>query len=185
VFKRSWHVLSDEQRQLTARLLPGKPWFCSYSNGKSAARVVSDTLPNGVHEFHAANPMWGRLQSSRPGILHRPYASAAQFCDKHMSQGAWDTSRVFGTPWTPPGVYAKAEDLVARNDVDGLRALYAQAVTVRAEELHGLEAAGLLLVPGIDLPLPIETIVDLPATLSQAATCLRSIAQRSEAGQPS
>lgn len=152
-FKKAPHALTEAQRDALPTLLPGKPYFTSYMCGKSAARVVAGTAPRSVHGFCVGNPMLGHCQSKIPGVLHQPYSSVSQFCEKHLSQGTFPIDSVLGNPWEPPGVYADAQLLTRDNDVDGLRSLCARYVALSESERTGLEAGGFLLMPEAQLPI--------------------------------
>lgn len=136
--KKNWEALTDEQRGLIPSLCLGKPYFLSYSNGKSAAYVEDSTEPHGVHYFKAATvPPSGSRSMSRPGICHVPYRSVDQFCDKHLTLGVFD-DRIYGAPWVPQQLYSEAREFVRRGDIEGLRKLYADRVLVGSTEFDGL-----------------------------------------------
>ena len=149
-FRRNWDSLTQEQRTSWEEIVPGKPHFTSYSGVKSAARVRLNTIPNGCHYFHI-DPALKGARSAMPCILHRPYQGINHFCDKHMSNGIF-SDLCFGAPWAPPPIYTLARQLIADKDVEGLRSLFSQAVTLTNAELDKLEAAGYLL--SIETPLP-------------------------------
>lgn len=135
--KKNWEALTDEQRSLIPSLCLGKPYFLSYSNGKSAAYVEDSTEPHGVHYFKAAGAPPSNCRSmSRPGICHVPYRSVDQFCDKHLTLGVFD-DRIYDAPWVPQQLYSEAREFVRRGDVEGLRKLYEDRVLVGSAEFYG------------------------------------------------
>jgi hypothetical protein len=150
-FKKNWASLTTEQHSQWYTIIPGKPYFSSYCGVKTAARVAPGALPDGVHKFFV-DAAFGSLTSTLPCLLHRPYKSVNHFCDKHMSLGTWPTDRVFGGPWNPPEIYVKAEELVRRNDIEGLRSLYSHVVAWNNNDWDRMEAAGFVVT--IDEPLP-------------------------------
>ena len=152
VYRKNPHALTRVQRSAIPSVLPGKPYFTSHEGGKTAARVMPDTLPRGVHSFQFENPMLGESAFTVPAILHLPYKSAAHFCDKHLTQGIFSTEQLFGMQWTPPGVYAEAQHLCRGQDIEGLRALYSRAVTLTQAERDRLETHGYLLTTQAPLP---------------------------------
>lgn len=138
LLKKNWAMLSEGQRNLIPKVCCGKPYFLSYGNGKSAARVDGSTEPHGAHYFKSADvPQSGFCETSNPGVCHIPYRSVEHFCDKHLSLGAFD-NRLFGEPWFPQQLYSEAREYVGRGDIEGLRKLYAQRVMVGRSELDGL-----------------------------------------------
>ncbi|NRO98847.1 hypothetical protein GWC77_23325 [Paraburkholderia sp. NMBU_R16] len=138
LLKKNWEALSDEQRSLIPSLCSGKPYFVSYSNGKSAARIDRSTEPHGAHYFKSADvPPSASCEMSNPAICHMPYRSVDHFCDKHLSLGTFD-NRLFGVPWFPQQVYSEARECVRRGDVAGLRKLYLDRVLVGSAELDAL-----------------------------------------------
>jgi hypothetical protein len=155
-FKKNWMGLWDSQRNSIATVLPHKPYFSCYANGKAAARVLAEDIvvPNGAHTIWINDPMLAKAEFCRPGILHRPFKNAAQFCDKYLAQGTFSTETMAGMPWNVPEVQAKAQQLVRVNDVAGLRMLFEQLVTVSEAERVILEREGFLLTP--DAPLPCD-----------------------------
>lgn len=160
-FKKNWVGLWEHQRTSIHRVLSGKPYFACYSNGKAAARCLPDiTIPNGAHSIWINDPMLMKAEFCKPGILHRPYKDASQFCDKYLLQGKFSTETMLGMPWNLPEIQAKAQQLVRENDTSGLRSLFEQLVTVSETERVALENEGFLLTP--ELPLPCDEVVPTP-----------------------
>jgi hypothetical protein len=61
VFKKNWTALWEHQRNNIHQVLPGKPYFSCYSNGKAAARCLPGiTVPNGAHSMWINDPIQGR-----------------------------------------------------------------------------------------------------------------------------
>lgn len=153
-FKKNWVGLWENQRSSISRVLPNKPYFACYSNGKPAARVMAEgiVVPNGAHTIWINDPMLAKAEFCRPGILHRPYKNAAQFCNKYLAQGTFSTEMMLGMPWNLPEIQAKAQLLVREANAEGLRALFEQLVTVSEAERVTLENEGFLLTPDALLP---------------------------------
>ncbi len=157
-FKKNWSALWEHQRNNLPRVTAGKPYFACYSNGKAAARTFTDiVIPNGAHTIWINDPMTAKAEFCKPGILHRPYKDASQFCRKYLAQGTFSTDTMMGMPWNLPEIQAKAQQLVRENNIDGLRSLYEQLVTVSEAERLVMENEGYLLLP--DKPLPCDEVV--------------------------
>lgn len=153
-FKKNWMGLTDSQRSAIPTVLPDKPYFACYFNGKSAVRIMAEGMvtPNGAHAFWVMDPMIATAEFCQPSILHRPYKTAAQFCNKYMSQGTFSTETLFGARWDLPKIQADAQHLVRENDTEGLRELFEKVVTVSESERVALENHGFLLTPDVALP---------------------------------
>ncbi|HEY4296665.1 MAG TPA: hypothetical protein VGM85_09340 [Paraburkholderia sp.] len=150
-FRKNWEALSEQQRSIIPSLHPHKAYFLSYSNGKSAARIDTTTEPHGVHYFKSSGAVAPcSIETSRPGVLHVPYRTAEQFCQKHLAQGGFP-DRAFGAPWVPQRLYSDARELVRNGNREALRALYEKAVVVDEAEFANLVAHDFLLELNIEL----------------------------------
>jgi hypothetical protein len=63
LFKKHPAALTLEQKQTIGSLLPGKPYFTAHWSGKTAARVLPGTLPDGVHMFEVESRVRGEAQT--------------------------------------------------------------------------------------------------------------------------
>lgn len=171
-FRKNWEMLSEHQRSMIPSLHPNKAYFLSYSGGKSAARVDATTGPNSAHFFKSTEP----VSTSRPAILHIPYRSADQFCEKHMSLGAF-ADRMYGAPWMPQKLYADARELVRNGDREGLQALFESIVLVDEAEFVNLASNDFLL--RLDLELDLERSSSSSVTADESGRVVSIVPQPS------
>lgn len=151
-FKRNLFCLPETHRPLLEKIRPGKPYFCSYANGKSAARVRNTGGAGGVHDFYARDPgRWHSALVSEQAVLHKPYDSMEHFIAKHSKLSCFP-NRIFDEEWSPPGIYGEARDFVTASDVNGLAELFNSKVLIDDAEMAVLYQHGFVMP--VEMPLP-------------------------------
>lgn len=154
-FKINLFCLPESHRALLDRILLGKPYFTSYANGKSAARVKSARGVGGAHSFLPRDTnRWHSALVTAQAILHRPYDSISHFMVKHF-QLADFSDNLLDQQWTPPGVYGKARDLVQASDANGLIELFNRTVLLDDSEFYDLQQHGFIM--SVDTVLPFSS----------------------------
>jgi hypothetical protein len=101
-------------------------YFLAYDNGKSAARVHADIVPQGVHRFGGRAGRLHSVTDRRARVLHYPYSGFERYWRKHALLGDFRTDRVLGNPWSPPAMLAESRPFVVAGDREGARQFYAR-----------------------------------------------------------
>jgi len=128
-------------------------FFLFYGNGKSAARVTRDLIPNGVHAFHSAAARSRDTTSTDPLILHYPCCGFEHFWRKYRTLGD------FADQWFDTidiarcgnAFHLEARDVVAGNDRSAAFDFFNKRVVIKDEPtIEKLLVSGLCCV--IDEP---------------------------------
>jgi hypothetical protein len=115
--------LSEKQKELVKDIpqFPRK-YFYFYDNGKSAARLSPELLPEGVHRFNlAVGALTRTFGKGGPSILHYSCCGFDNFWQKH-------TTRKFPDKWFGKNeierIYLEAQDVVSLGDKKAAREFY-------------------------------------------------------------
>jgi hypothetical protein len=135
-------------------------YFLFYSNGKSAARVNSALMPNGVHSFSATDSFrFLPVDSHKPAyILHYPCCGFEHFWNKYKTLGEfsnkWLGNVDIATSIGP--FHTDSRDVVATGDIELAKKFYTERALISDKNLiHPLIENGVLLC--IDEPRKILT----------------------------
>jgi hypothetical protein len=138
-----------------------RPYFRAHFNGKSAVRIAAARAAAGVHGWHLEDPDPSRRRLlAGPSILHLHAADPAAFRRKYLAMA--DAPAAEATrPFEPSQVETEAVTLIRDLRAAGageaeierrLDHLHRRLTTFTAEEVEILEAAGLIVEPGLRLP---------------------------------
>jgi hypothetical protein len=142
LFKKNRVTLSMGQRSWLETQLSGRPWFLSYSNGKSGVKVAPLAHPTGVHGF-SQDSFVGSCTVASPAILHFPYSTYLRFREKHESFGTFETNTFFGERWHPPALMVAAQECLSHGD-EAFRRLYHEWILMDSSEANQFLRAGVL-----------------------------------------
>ena len=158
LFKTNPHLLSARQRGLLVRyaeLNPGLQ-FLAYSNGKSAARVESNLVPWGNHEFRLQHRSVAYQKKTRPVeltdpsfpiVLHYAECGFSHFLDKYKTWGNFPDTYLGGQRISGSVPFrTAARDIVLKGCAEEIWSFYESRAILPCgpEEIEHLVKEGLL-----------------------------------------